>query len=76
MAPTGIHSRDRGDLALSVVEMHTVGPEAEDASRARFAGTGRDAHRFGVEVDLLLFSGLETAAAGFLVAEATLDRIE
>ena len=76
VAPIGIHNRDRGDLAVSVVEMHTIDQETEEAGRARIAGTGRDAHRLGVEVDRLLFSRLEAAAAGFLVAEATLDEIE
>ncbi len=76
VAPIGIHGRDRGDLAVSAVEMRTVDQEVEGAGGALVAGTGRDAHRLGVEVDRLLFSGLEAAAAGFLVAEATLDELD
>jgi len=74
--PIAIHGRDRGDLVVSVVEMRTVDQEGEGATGARVASTGRDAHRLGVEVDRLLFSGLEAAAAGFLVAEATLDELD
>ena len=76
VAPIGIRSRDRGDLTVSVVEMQAVDREAEDAREAQIAETDSDAHRLGVEVDRLLFSGLEAAAAGFLVAEATLDDLE
>ena len=76
VAPIGIHSRHRGDLAVSVVQMRAVDEEVEGASGARIAGAEHDAHRLGVEVDRLLFSGLEAAAAGFLVAEATLDDLD
>ena len=75
VAPIGIHGRDPGDLTVSAVEMRTV-DQAEGASGTRVAGTGRDAHRLGVEIDRLLFSGLEAAADGFLVAEATLDELD
>ena len=70
----GIHGRDRGDLTVSAVEMRTVDPEVEGPRGAQVAG--RDAHRVGVELDRLLFNGLEAAAAGFLVAEATLDELD
>lgn len=76
VAPIGIHDRDRGDLRVSVVEMLTVDQESEGARGVRVSGTGRDAHRLGVEVDRFLFGGLEAAASGFLVAEVTLDKLD
>lgn len=76
VAPIGINTRHRGDLTMCVVEVRTVDQEAEDASRTRIAEAHRDAYRVGVEVDHLLFSRLEAAAAGFLVAEARLDAVE
>ena len=74
-APIGIHTRHRGNLTVRVVEVSTVEQEAEDASRTRIAEAHRNAHRLGVGVDRLLFSRLEAAAAGYLVAEATLDEV-
>lgn len=72
-APVGIDDGVRGDTAVDAVEMRRVDDQAGAASRARIAEGHRDAHRSGVGVDAIGFSRLEAAAAGFLVAEATLD---
>ncbi len=73
MASVGIDPQARGDTTLDVVELRMVDAEAVAASRERIAGAHNDAHRRGVDVDRIAFSSLEAAAAGFLVAEATLD---
>ena len=62
-----------GDTMLDLVELRKVNAEAVAASRARIADGHNDAHRRGVDLDRIAFSRLEAAAAGFLVAEATLD---
>ncbi len=71
----GIDGRARGDTTVRAVEVRAASCEAETASRTRTAGARSDAHRIGLEVDQLWFSRLEAAAAGFLVAEPTLDEI-
>ena len=71
----GINGSTRGDTTVRVVEMRAVDHEAEAASRTPTAGARSVAHRMGLEVDQLWFSRLEAAAAGFLVAEPTLDGI-
>ena len=76
VAAVGIDSGARGDLMLTVVEMHTVDRERGAASGGRIAEARCNAHRLGVGVDRLWFSRLEAAAAGFLVSEATLDAVE
>ena len=76
VATVGIDGQARGDLMVTVVEMHTVDPESDTAVREQITEAHRDAYRLGVGVDRLWLSRLEAAAAGFLVAEATLDEIE
>ena len=76
VAPVGIDDRSPGDMTVDVVELHTVDPRLEAASRAQMDGSHFGANRFGVAVDQVWFSTLEAAAAGFLVAEATLDDID
>ena len=88
VAAVGIDSGARGDEMLAAVEMCTVAPERAAVEMCtvapeRAAPSGeliaearRDAHRLGVRVDAVSFGVLEAAAAGFLVAEATLDEIE
>ena len=61
MASAAVDDGARGDTMLGVVELRKV------------ADAHNDAHRRGVDVDRIAFSSLEAAAAGFLVAEATLD---
>ncbi len=73
MASAAVDDGARGDTMLGVVELRKVDAEAAAASRARIADAHNDAHRRGVDVDRIAFSSLEAAAAGFLVAEATLD---
>ena len=75
VAPVGIDGRVRGDTAVTVVKMHRVSGEAAAASQARLDDTHRSAHRLGVSVDRSCFRRFEAAAAGYLVAEATLDDI-
>ena len=76
VAPVGIDSRASGVVTVDVVELHAVDAQAGAASRVRIDGARSDAHNLGIGIDRLWFSRLETAAAGFLVAEATLDEID
>ena len=73
VASVGTDAQAEGDTTVDVVELHKVDAEAVAASTARIAGAHNDAHRRGVDVDRIAFSRLEAAAAGFLVAESTLD---
>ena len=76
IAAAGIDGRVRGDTTVGLIEMRRVDGEAAAASLARVADARDSAHRLGVKVGRSWFSRLEAAAAGFLVAEATLDEIE
>ena len=76
VAHIGINGQARGDTTVDVVEMHRVDDESAAASRERMADAHNNAHRLGVVVDRNWFGRLEAAAAGFLVAEATLDEID
>lgn len=76
VAPAGIDSRASGAMTVGVVELHSVDPQAGAASRLRIDEARSDAHRLGIVTDQPWFSRLETASAGFLVAEATLDEID
>ena len=75
IAAVGIDDRVRGDTTVGVVGLRTVDAGAGAASRARRGDTHRRAHRLGVAVDRGWFRRLEAAAAGYLVAEATLDDV-
>lgn len=75
VAPVGIDGRVRGDTTVGVVELQRVDADAVTAIRARLGDARRGAHRLGVAVDRVWFRRLEAAAAGFLVAEATLDDV-
>ena len=76
VASTGIDGRASGATTVGAVQLHFVGPQAGAASGAPIDGARSDAHRIGIGVDQPWFSRLEVAAAGFLVAEATLDEID
>ena len=73
VACAGIDDQARGDTTVKVVEMRRVDDEVVAASRERITDAHNDAHCLGVSVDRTGLSRLEAAAAGFLVAEATLD---
>ena len=75
VAALGIDGQARGDTTVGVVEMRKCDAGAMAASQARTADARRDAYRLGVGVDRIWFRKLEAAAAGFLVAEATLDQV-
>ena len=75
VAAVGIDGQARGDTTVGVVEMRNCDAGAMAASQARTADARRDAYRLGVGVDRIWFRKLAAAAAGFLVAEATLDEV-
>ena len=76
VAVAGIDAGARGNTAVRLVELHEIDEEASRTSRARVAHTHDRAHRVGIETDRGWFERLEAAAAGFLVAESTLDRAD
>ena len=76
VAVAGIDAGARGNTTVRSVELHEIDDEASRTSRARVAHTHDHAHRFGVDTDRGWFERLEAAAAGFLVAESTLDRAD
>ena len=76
VAVAGIDAGARGNTTVRSVELHEIDDGASRTSRARVAHTHDHAHRSGVEVDRGWFERLEAAAAGFLVAESTLDRAD
>ena len=76
VAPAGIDGRASGATTVGAIELHSVDPQAGAASRLRIDEARSDAHRLGIGIDQLWFSRLEAAAAGFLVAETTLDDLD
>ncbi len=75
MACAGIADGARGDTTVDAAEMRRVDEAAVAGSRERVVHADEEAHRLGVRVDQVAFGRLEAAAAGFLVAEATLDEV-